>query len=116
MTHRIIPTIMSGGAGTRLWPLSTEAKPKQFHRLGGSGTMFAETISRVRGEIGELSFAPPIVLSNGAHAGLVESELAANGVAPAAVVLKPMPRNTAAVGAISAALVPNIEPDALVLL
>jgi mannose-1-phosphate guanylyltransferase/mannose-6-phosphate isomerase len=116
MPHRIIPAIMSGGAGTRLWPLSTEAKPKQFHRLGGSGTMFAETITRVRGDIGALSFAAPIVLSNGAHAGLVESELAANGVAPAAVVLEPMPRNTAAVGVIAAALAQEIDPDALVLL
>jgi mannose-1-phosphate guanylyltransferase/mannose-6-phosphate isomerase len=107
---------MSGGAGTRLWPLSTEAKPKQFHRLGGSGTMFAETISRVRGETGALSFGAPIVLSNAAHAGLVESELAANGVAPAAVVLEPMPRNTAAVGAVAAALAREIDPDALVLL
>src|SRR5690349_16546935 len=116
MPHRIIPAIMSGGAGTRLWPLSTEAKPKQFHKLGGSGTMFAETISRVRGEVGALSFAPPIVLSNAAHAGLVESELAANGLAPSAVVLEPMPRNTAAVGAIAAALAQKIDPNALVLL
>ncbi|MFZ2029815.1 MAG: sugar phosphate nucleotidyltransferase [Vitreimonas sp.] len=116
MTHRIIPAIMSGGAGTRLWPLSTEAKPKQFHKLGGSGTMFAETISRVRGDIGDLSFVAPIVLSNAAHAGLVESELAANGVAASAVVLEPVPRNTAAVGAIAAALAQQIEPGALVLL
>lgn len=107
---------MSGGAGTRLWPLSTEAKPKQFHKLGGSGTMFAETIGRVRGDIGALSFAPPIVLSNAAHAGLVESELAANGVAASAVVFEPAPRNTAAVGAIAAALAQQIEPGALVLL
>src|SRR5215470_15438635 len=108
MKHKIIPAIMSGGAGTRLWPLSTEAKPKQFHRLGGSGTMFAETIARVRGDVGDLSFAAPIVLSNVAHAGLVESELAANGVAPAAIVLEPVPRNTAAVGAIAAALAQQI--------
>jgi mannose-1-phosphate guanylyltransferase/mannose-6-phosphate isomerase len=107
---------MSGGAGTRLWPLSTEAKPKQFHKLGGSGTMFAETIGRVRGDIGNLSFAAPIILSNAAHAGLVESELAANGVAASAVVFEPMPRNTAAVGAIAAALVQQVEPGALVLL
>ena len=78
--------------------------------------MFAETISRVRGDVGALSFAPPIVLSNAAHAGLVESELAANGVGPAVVVLEPMPRNTAAVGAIAAALAEEIDRQALVLL
>ncbi len=116
MKHKIIPAIMSGGAGTRLWPLSTEDKPKQFHRLGGSGTMFAETLSRVRGDVGELSFAPPLVLANAAHAALVESEMAANGIAPAAVVLEPMPRNTAAVGAIAAALAEEIDHKALVLL
>ncbi len=116
MHHKIIPAIMSGGAGTRLWPLSTEAKPKQFHRLGGSGTMFAETLSRVRGEVGALSFGPPLVLANAAHAGLVESEMAANGIAPAAVVLEPMPRNTAAVAAIAAALAEEIDHKALVLL
>ena len=116
MKHKIIPAIMSGGAGTRLWPLSTDAKPKQFHRLGGSGTMFAETLSRVRGDVGALSFAPPLVLANAAHAGLVESEMAANGIAPAAVVLEPMPRNTAAVGAIAAALAEEMDRKALVLL
>ncbi|MBI3439428.1 MAG: NTP transferase domain-containing protein [Proteobacteria bacterium] len=116
MTYRIIPAIMSGGAGTRLWPLSTEAKPKQFHRLGGSGTMFAETISRVCGDVDDISFAAPIVLSNVAHAALVEGELAANGVAASAIVLEPLPRNTAAVGAIAAALAQEIEPGALVLL
>lgn len=107
---------MSGGAGARLWPLSTEAKPKQFLRLSGSRTMFAETIGRVRGDTGALLFAPPIVLSNAAHAGLVESEFAADGAAPAAIVLEPMPRNTAAVSAIAAALAQEIEPEALVLL
>ncbi len=116
MNHRIIPAIMSGGAGTRLWPLSTEAKPKQFHRLGGSATLFAETLSRVRGDVGALSFAPPLVLANGAHAGLVESEMAANGIAPAAIVLEPMARNTAAVAAIAAALAEEIDHKALVLL
>jgi mannose-1-phosphate guanylyltransferase/mannose-6-phosphate isomerase len=116
MTHKIIPAIMSGGAGTRLWPLSTEDKPKQFHVLGGSGTMFTETIGRVRGASGEISFAAPIVLCNAAHASLVERELAANGVTPGAVVMEPAPRNTAAVGVIAAAVSAEIDPDALVLL
>jgi mannose-1-phosphate guanylyltransferase/mannose-6-phosphate isomerase len=43
MTHRIIPAIMSGGAGTRLWPLSTDAQPKQFHALAGDQSLFATT-------------------------------------------------------------------------
>lgn len=116
MKHRIIPAIMSGGAGTRLWPASTEAKPKQFHALGGGGTLMAETVQRVRGETHGLSFAPPIILCNVQHADLVREQLAEIGQAPAAIVFEPMPRNTAAVGAVAAALAAEIEPGALVLL
>lgn len=107
---------MSGGAGTRLWPVSTEAAPKQFHNLNGAGTMIQETVQRVRGEHGALSFGPPIVLANVAHADLIESQLAAIGTAPAALVLEPQGRNTAALGALAAAVARDIAPDALVLL
>lgn len=116
MKHRIIPAIMSGGAGTRLWPASTEAKPKQFHALGGGGTLMEETVARVRGETDDLSFAPPIILCNARHAALVRAQLAEVGQAPAAIVFEPAPRNTAAVGAIAAELAKEIEPNALVLL
>lgn len=116
MKHRIIPAIMSGGAGTRLWPASTAVKPKQFHALGQAGSLFTETVRRVSGETGALSFAPPIVLCNIAHAELVRANLADAGVAPAAIVLEPAPRNTAAVGALAAAVAAEIDPDALVLL
>jgi len=116
MIHRIIPAIMSGGAGTRLWPASTPAKPKQFHALGGQGTMIQETAARVRGRSGQLEFAEPIVLANAAHADLVEAQLVAIGVSPAAIVLEPVGRNTAALGALAAGLAREIDPDALVLL
>lgn len=116
MKHRIIPAIMSGGAGTRLWPVSSEARPKQFHALGGGGTLMEETIERVRGETADLSFAPPIILCNASHAALVRAQLTEVGQAPAAIVFEPAPRNTAAVGAIAAALAAEIEPDAIVLL
>lgn len=107
---------MSGGAGTRLWPASTDRKPKQFHALAGEGSLIQETLARVRGETGELSFGAPIILANAAHADLVEAQLAEIGVTPAAVVLEPVGRNTAATGAIAAALGAEIDPDALVLL
>ncbi|MGE0742022.1 MAG: mannose-1-phosphate guanylyltransferase [Hyphomonadaceae bacterium] len=116
MSIRIIPAIMSGGAGTRLWPVSTEAKPKQFHALGGADSMFIETVRRVSGNVAGLSFAPPTILCNVAHADLVEAQLAAMGVAASAIVLEPEPRNTAAVGAIAAAVAAEIDPDALVML
>lgn len=112
MKHRIIPAIMSGGAGSRLWPASTEARPKQFHALSGARTMIAETVARVAGDVGALSFAAPIVLCNESHAELVR----ANVSAPSAIVFEPAPRNTAAVGAIAAAVGAEIEAGALVLL
>jgi mannose-1-phosphate guanylyltransferase/mannose-6-phosphate isomerase len=114
MTTRIIPAIMSGGAGTRLWPLSTEAHPKQFHALAGPDSLFTRTVRRVSGDVGELSFAGPMVLCNARHAALVREHLA--GVAPTALVFEPAPRNTAAVAAIAAALAAETNKDALVLL
>ena len=114
MTTRIIPAIMSGGAGTRLWPLSTEAHPKQFHALAGPDSLFTRTVRRVSGNVGELSFAGPIVLCNARHAALVRTHL--DGLAPTALVFEPAPRNTAAVGAIAAAIGAEADEDALVLL
>ena len=114
MTRRIIPAIMSGGAGTRLWPLSTEVHPKQFHALAGPDSLFTRTVRRVSGDAGELSFAGPIVLCNARHAALVREHL--DGVAPTALVFEPAPRNTAAVAAIAAALAIEAHQDALVLL
>lgn len=114
MALRIIPAIMSGGAGTRLWPLSTEAHPKQFHALAGADSLFSRTVSRVSGNVSGLSFAGPIVLCNARHAALVREHLGA--VAPSAIVYEPTPRNTAAVAAIAAAVAAEVEQDALVLL
>jgi mannose-1-phosphate guanylyltransferase/mannose-6-phosphate isomerase len=112
MKHRIIPAIMSGGAGTRLWPLSTEQRPKQFHALGGSETLFAATARRVSGDTAGVTYAPPLVLCNARYEGLVRENIGAL----TAMILEPMPRNTAAVGAIAAAVAAEIDPDALVLL
>lgn len=114
MSLRIVPAIMSGGAGTRLWPLSTEAHPKQFHALAGDVSLFTQTVRRVSGEAGAVSFAPPIILCNVRHAALGRAHL--EGLAPSAMVLEPMPRNTAAVGAIAAAVAGSVHPDTLVLL
>lgn len=117
MSYRIIPAIMSGGAGTRLWPASTEAAPKQFHALGGGAdSMFVATLRRVSGGAGALAFAPPIVLASAQHADLVDTHLKLAGVSAAAIVLEPMARNTAAVGVVAAAAGAEIDPDALILL
>lgn len=116
MTYRIIPAIMSGGAGTRLWPLSTEDHPKQFHTLMGPRTMFAETVARVSGNVGDLSFAPPIVLCGARHAPRVRSALEEVNADAATIVIEPAARNTAAVAAAAAAAAREIDANALVLL
>lgn len=104
---------MSGGAGARLWPLSTDAKPKQFHALTGPRTLFAETFARLSCDAEGVQFEAPIVLCGEGHADLVDAELRG---AAATVVIEPAPRNTAAVAAIAAAIAAERDPDALVLL
>jgi mannose-1-phosphate guanylyltransferase/mannose-6-phosphate isomerase len=102
--------IMAGGTGTRLWPLSREGKPKQFHALGGERTLIQETALRFTAE----AFGEPIVICNVAHAALVRTQLAEVGVT-AALVLEPEGRNTAA-AAVTAALAAEQAGGELVLL
>jgi mannose-1-phosphate guanylyltransferase / mannose-6-phosphate isomerase len=107
---------MSGGSGTRLWPLSTEARPKQFHALATEHTLIGETALRLQGVHGDLEFLPPVILCGERHADLVVEHLAAAGVAPAAVVLEPEGRNTAATAALAALVARQLDPEARVLL
>lgn len=116
MTQHIIPAIMSGGAGTRLWPLSTEDHPKQFHALMGPRTMFADTVARMSGSAGDIGFAPPLVLCGEKHLPRVRAALSEVNAHAAAIVIEPAARNTAAVAAAAAAMAREIDADALVLL
>jgi len=106
---------MSGGSGTRLWPLSTPEKPKQFHALASEQTMLQETCGRMADEHG-LVFLPPIVICSAQHVDEVRAQLDAIGVVPGAIVLEPCARNTAAVAAVAARLTAELYPDALTLL
>jgi mannose-1-phosphate guanylyltransferase/mannose-6-phosphate isomerase len=107
----IVPAIMSGGAGTRLWPLSIEDSPKQFHRLASDMTMIQQTALRARTRSG-LAFEAPIVVCNRRHVTDVRDQLAAVGIAPT----EPFGRNTAAVAMMVASLAAELHPGALVLL
>ncbi|HXA39971.1 MAG TPA: sugar phosphate nucleotidyltransferase [Phenylobacterium sp.] len=95
---KITPVLMSGGAGTRLWPLSTKGRPKQFHALGGTRTLIQETALRFTTE----AFAPPMVIGNAAHADLTRAQLAEVGVAASILILEPEGRHTAAAACVSA--------------
>lgn len=94
----IVPVILSGGSGTRLWPMSRPERPKQFLALTGTDTMLQLTARRTAGEW----FADPIVVANAAHADEVERQLAGGGRAPAALILEPAGRNTAPAIALAA--------------
>jgi len=108
---KITPVIMSGGAGTRLWPVSRVGNPKQFHALGGERTLIQETALRARGP----GFAAPIVVCNAGHAAIAARQLSDAGFEPL-IVLEPVARNTAACAVAAAALVAKDDPDGLVLL
>lgn len=113
---KVLPVIMSGGSGTRLWPLSTDARPKQFHDLGADRPMIVETALRLSGSHEGVDFLDPVIIANAAHAGLVQSLLAEARIRPSAIVLEPMGRNTAATAALAALIAREIDPDAVVLL
>ncbi len=96
---KITPVILSGGSGTRLWPLSTAERPKQFLPLTADDTMFQLTVARTGDPV---RFAPPIVVANGRHADMVESQLAEMAAALGTLILEPSARNTAPAIALAA--------------
>ena len=109
----ISPVILSGGAGTRLWPLSRQSKPKQFLALDGEQNMMAATAQRV----GDKSlFAPPLLICSDAHRFMVAESLRQAGITPRALVLEPVGRNTAAASVIAALILASEKPDSLMLL
>ncbi len=95
----IVPVILSGGAGTRLWPMSRPERPKQLLALTSDETMLQVTARRTSRDRG---FAAPIVVASAAHAAEVAAQLAAVDVAPSAIILEPMGRNTAPAIALAA--------------
>ncbi|MGZ5384052.1 MAG: mannose-1-phosphate guanylyltransferase/mannose-6-phosphate isomerase [Acidimicrobiia bacterium] len=95
----IIPVILSGGAGTRLWPLSRELEPKHLVDLFGTTTLLQRTASRLEGL---QDTGAPVVVGNHAHHQLVMHQLAEVGVHPAAMLLEPIGRNTAPAAAVAA--------------
>ena len=112
---KIQPVIMSGGAGTRLWPMSRASHPKQFLKLVTDKTMFQETALRVAPETDD-EFAPPVVIAGAGHGAIVADQLAEIDIESNEIILEPAPRNTAAVAAVASAWVEAHGDDALILL
>jgi mannose-1-phosphate guanylyltransferase/mannose-6-phosphate isomerase len=88
----IIPVILSGGSGTRLWPLSRPSRPKQFMAITGDQTLFQMTLARLMGLSG---VCMPIVVANEEHRFLAAEQCQEIGIRPASLILEPCPRNTA---------------------
>ena len=105
----ITPVILSGGSGTRLWPLSRTGRPKQLLSLTSEQTMLQLTADRAPPSEG---YEAPVVVANAAHAGMIEEQLGAVGVENALLILEPAGRNTAP--AIAAAAL-ALDRDAIML-
>ena len=110
----IVPVILSGGAGTRLWPLSRELYPKQLLPLAGERTMLQDTALRLEG-VAQLS--APLVVCNEAHRFMVAEQMRQAQRTPAAIILEPLGRNTAPAVAVAAlqAMADGEDPLLLVL-
>jgi len=92
MDQKIIPVILSGGSGTRLWPLSRALNPKQFLSFFGKNSLFQDTALRVSDRA---IFADPLVICNNEHRFIAAENLAALGLKAQSIILEPVGRNTA---------------------
>ena len=101
---QIIPVILSGGSGTRLWPLSRKQYPKQYLPLAGDNTMLQETILRLSGLD---NLADPIIICNADHRFLVAEQCQQIGIKNPTILLEPVGRNTAP--AIAAAALQSLK-------
>lgn len=113
MAERIVSFVMSGGVGSRLWPLSREDNPKQFHDLSGDGSMLVKTLKRLSARpAGE---TPVFLIASERHAERVRTDIAAAGVDLAAAIFEPSGRNTAAAVALATLVTLDRFGDELVL-
>lgn len=110
---RLHPVVLCGGSGTRLWPLSREACPKQFLPLIGEHSPFQETLARLALLP---ACAPPVVIANQEHRFLAQDQARTLGRDPAAMYLEPFGRNTAPAAAVAAYGLVSVDPEALMLL
>jgi hypothetical protein len=99
MSDLIACFVMSGGVGSRLWPLSREDNPKQFHDLSGDGSMLAKTLRRMTGRTA--GAAPVFLIASERHAGRVHGDINGIDLAGGGVLFEPVGRNTAAAVALA---------------
>jgi mannose-1-phosphate guanylyltransferase / mannose-6-phosphate isomerase len=108
----IHPVILSGGSGTRLWPMSRTLYPKQLLGLLGRDSLLQQTVRRVADGQG---FSAPLLVANEEHRFIIAEQLREIAVAPRALLLEPVGRNTAPAACIAALTLSETEPDPLML-
>lgn len=106
-----IPVIMTGGAGTRLWPLSRKEFPKQFLNLTAQSSMLQQTLERLVGS----DHRAPILLANERHRFLVAEQLRESNINNSHIILEPFGRNTAPAITLAAIMAANESPDDVLL-
>jgi mannose-1-phosphate guanylyltransferase/mannose-6-phosphate isomerase len=109
----IYPVLLSGGSGTRLWPVSRAKHPKQLYALASEQTMLQETALRLNGQD---NVAPPLVICNDEHRFFIAEQLRALGISPEDIVLEPVGRNTAPAAAVAALLLAEKDPHAVMVM
>ena len=109
----LTPVILSGGMGSRLWPLSREYYPKQLLALVGHQTLLQNTATRLEGLVNQ---SAPLIVCNENHRFLVAEQLRKIGVSPTHIILEPVGRNTAPAAAVAALTALCRDPDALLLI
>lgn len=110
---RIIPVLLSGGSGSRLWPLSREAYPKQLLPLVDERTMLQQTVMRT---MDRAKFGPPLVVANQEHRFLIAEQLRALGIDDATIILEPLGRNTGPAAAVAALCALQDDSEAQILI
>src|SRR6185312_8202360 len=108
----ICPVILSGGVGSRLWPLSRRQLPKQLLNLVGDHSLIQETALRTMGP----AFTEPLIICHVEHRFLVAEQMHNIGVEPEQIVLEPIGRNTAPAAAVAALVMAERDPEAVLLL
>lgn len=112
---KLIPTVLAGGSGTRLWPLSRALYPKQFLALTGQASMLQETLQRLSGPEASPELAAPIIVTGENSRFLTAEQLRQAGIRPEAIILEPCPRGTAPALTLAALRALDQHEDALLL-